>query len=87
MPSFDVTNPSALNRLYYYMISSPFQGGSSVSITALPFLRSIDSVSLGSYNYYNVSKVISTSGSNAQVIVFLNYSMVKEVCLSILFYH
>ena len=87
VPSFDVSNPSALNRLHYYTISSPFQGDSSVTIAALPFLRSMDSVSWGSYNYYNVSKVISISGSNAQVTVFLNYSMVAEVCLSILFYH
>ena len=83
-----LTNPTVYNRTYTYQIRAPFTFNSSVNIGIYPYLKTINAISFGVYNYYNITAVVPSSGATTlQVIVFLNYSMVSEVCLTILYYH
>lgn len=88
-PNFALDNPTVYNRTYTnYRINGPFTFESATAGVVLPFLRSIKTVSFGTYNYYNLTKVTYSAGSNTvSLVVFLNYSMTAEVCYTFLFYH
>jgi hypothetical protein len=83
-----LTNPTVYNRTYTYRITAPFTFNSSVDIAVYPYLKTINALTFGVYNYYNISSTVPSNGAaTLSIVVFLNYSMVSEVCLTILYYH
>jgi len=84
--TFNISNPAYYNRTYVYNVTGPYTITSATTLTIVPYLRSLYSVANSTYNYYNLTS-ITYFNNYANVTAFLNYSLVSEVCLSILYFN
>lgn len=87
-PNFELSNPTVYNRFYQYNVTGPFYLNSTSNIIGVPYIRSIYSLANTVYNYQNITELkFSSMGNIVLITVFLNYSMVAETCLSILYFY
>ena len=64
----------------------PFNINSSSTVVGIPYIRSLYSIANPSFNYYNISS-LTYSGNKATITVFVNFSQVSEICMSIIYQH
>lgn len=87
-PQGDPFSSSALNRILQFSLVSPFFRNGSSKLTVLPYLRSFVNQIGSAFNYLNISGAQVTPNSTvAQITMYINYTYVTEICLSVLYYY
>lgn len=80
-------DPTQYNRIYQYNVTSAIVVNSSSTATVVPFISSINCIANPNYNNYNITSAFYSGTNIIYIKVFLNYSIVSQVCVTLITYY
>lgn len=85
-PPYNPYNSSMLGRIQTYTLASPFVMNSTSKVTAIPFIRSVNNIVAETYNYFQITSIVSANNNQFTLNVLYNYTYQSEACLSVVYY-